>query len=177
MRLPPAHGQGTVPRLQPPFWKWLCHQEGRYYLKIGTPPVFVLSFSKQPTLVLAHELWRLVALFPRQEASCRLLSRHTRLSGASAWRLPHACTQTLGNPFVFRQQRACGRKDRFSGACRVTFLTWHSLHAVLHMKGHAALPRLGKVTVQGRSLCERKLRALHLTPRDNTAEGPSFTPV
>lgn len=102
--------------------------------------------------MLPHGLWRPVTLFPRQGASCQLCSRHTRFSGASAWHLPKACTH-FGQHFCLPAAKGLW-KGQFLGACRASFYTWHSPHAVPHMKGHAALLRPGKGNVCKEGLYE-----------------------
>ena len=51
-------------------------------------------------------------------------------------------------------------KGQFLGACRASFYTWHSPHAVPHMKGHAALLRPGKGTVCKEGLYEMSILSI-----------------
>ena len=146
------YGQGTVPRLQPPFWKRFFLQEGRCYMHTCTPPMFVL-YGKQLTHFPPAVPWPLehVTFFPSPEAWCRLRSRHTHFSWASASRLPKASTHTSGNTFSGSKDLVEVRTVRL-GRCGAAFATWHLPHSIPHRKEDAALLRHGKVTVSREGL-------------------------
>lgn len=142
--------QLTVPRLQPPFWKYPL--SGREML-VGDRISSGVLFSKQPTPSSCCYTNLGDTLFSSLDKGPLVApSKHTRFAGASAWRLANAYIHTSGNASVFWQLKVCGRRIVPLGHCRAAFGIWHCPHAVPRMKGDAALLRPGRVTVSREGL-------------------------